>query len=117
MSFNGFADEAFEFYEGLSIDNTKAYWTAHKATYEEHVRAPMIELMEALEPEFGPAKIFRPYRDVRFSKDKSPYKTNQGAHATRGFYFQIDADGLMVAGGMYAPGPEQLQRYRSRATG
>jgi uncharacterized protein (TIGR02453 family) len=113
MGFNGFADEAFEFYEGLSIDNTKAYWTAHKATYEEHVRAPMAELFEALEPEFGPAKMFRPYRDIRFSKDKSPYKTHQGGHAGPGFYFQVDADGLMVAGGMYAPGPEQLQRYRS----
>jgi uncharacterized protein (TIGR02453 family) len=112
MSFTGFSDEAFEFYEGLSVDNTKAYWTAHKATYEQHVRAPMLELFDELEPEFGPVKLFRPYRDVRFSKDKSPYKTHQGGLAG-GFYFQIDADGLRAAGGMYAPGPEQLQSYRA----
>jgi uncharacterized protein (TIGR02453 family) len=112
MGFTGFSDEAFEFYEGLSVDNTKAFWSAHKATYEEHVRAPMIALLEALEPEFGPGKIFRPYRDVRFSKDKSPYKTNLGAH-TEGFYLQVDADGLMVAAGMYGPSPAQLQRFRA----
>ena len=112
MSFTGFSDEAFEFYEGLSIDNTKSYWTAHKATYEQHVRGPMLELFEELEPEFGPVKLFRPYRDVRFSKDKSPYKTHQGGHVD-GFYFQVDADGLRVAGGMYAPSPAELHRYRA----
>ncbi|HEY7487040.1 MAG TPA: DUF2461 domain-containing protein [Streptosporangiaceae bacterium] len=113
MGFSGFADEAFEFYEGLSADNTKAYWTAHKETYEQHVRAPMIALFEELEPEFGPAKMFRPYRDVRFSKDKSPYKTQQGAHTSEGFYCAIDADGLMVAAGMYGPSPDQLRRFRT----
>ncbi|KAB2342439.1 DUF2461 domain-containing protein [Actinomadura rudentiformis] len=113
MAFTGFTDEAFEFYEGLLADNSKAYWTAHKETYERHVRDPMIELFAELEPEFGPAKMFRPYRDVRFSHDKSPYKTHQGGHAGGGFYFQVDADGLMVAGGMYAPTPEQLRRYRA----
>jgi uncharacterized protein (TIGR02453 family) len=96
----------------LFADNTKAYWSARKAAYEEHVKAPMTALLEALEPEFGPAKMFRPYRDVRFSKDKSPYKTHQGGHVG-GFYLQIDADGLMVAGGMYAPSPQQLQRFRA----
>jgi uncharacterized protein (TIGR02453 family) len=112
MGFSGFSDEAFEFYEGLLVDNTKTYWTAHKADYEQYVRAPMTALFEALEPEFGPAKLFRPYRDVRFSKDKTPYKTQQGGHTGQGFYCAIDADGLMVAAGMYAPGPERLRRYR-----
>jgi uncharacterized protein (TIGR02453 family) len=112
MAFTGFSDEAFEFYEGLLADNSKAYWTEHKATYEQAVRAPMEDLFAELEPEFGAVKLFRPYRDVRFAKDKSPYKTHQGGHAG-GFYFQIDADGLMVAGGMYAPGPEELERYRA----
>ncbi|MEU5877987.1 DUF2461 domain-containing protein [Spirillospora sp. NPDC047279] len=113
MAFTGFGDQAFAFYEGLLADNTKAYWLAHKETYERHVREPMIELFAELEPEFGPAKMFRPYRDVRFSNDKSPYKTHQGGHAGDGFYFQVDADGLMVAGGMYGPTPEQLRRYRA----
>ncbi|MBA9007310.1 DUF2461 domain-containing protein [Thermomonospora cellulosilytica] len=112
MAFAGFTEEAFEFYLGLLGDNSKAYWTAHKDVYLRAVRGPMTELLAELEPEFGPAKLFRPYRDVRFSKDKSPYKTHQGAHAGGGFYCQIDADGLMVAGGMYAPEREQLQRYR-----
>ncbi|WP_131739439.1 DUF2461 domain-containing protein [Actinomadura roseirufa] len=113
MPFSGFADEAFTFYEGLQADNSKTYWTAHKETYERHVREPLTELCAELEEEFGPAKLFRPYRDVRFSKDKTPYKTHQGGHTRHGFYIQIDADGLMVAGGMYAPTPEQLRDYRA----
>ena len=113
MGFSGFGDEAFEFYEGLAADNSKAYWTAHKAVYESAVRAPMAVLFAELEPEFGPATMFRPHRDVRFAKDKSPYKNHQGGHAGGGFYLQLDADGLMVAGGMYAPSPEQLARFRA----
>ncbi|WP_433477781.1 DUF2461 domain-containing protein [Spirillospora sp. CA-142024] len=110
--FTGFTDEAFSFYEGLQSDNSKPYWTSHKETYERHVREPLTDLCAELEEEFGAVKLFRPYRDVRFSKDKSPYKTHQGGHTSEGFYIQVDADGLMVAGGMYAPTPEQLRRYR-----
>ncbi|HEX2312274.1 MAG TPA: DUF2461 domain-containing protein [Thermomonospora sp.] len=113
MAFTGFTDEAFSFYEGLQADNSRSYWTAHKETYERAVREPLTELFAELEEEFGPAKLFRPYRDVRFSKDKTPYKTHQGGHAGGGFYCQIDADGLMVAGGLYAPSSEQLGRYRA----
>ncbi|QXJ24822.1 DUF2461 domain-containing protein [Actinomadura graeca] len=113
MTFTGFTSETFEFYEGLLADNSKSYWTAHKDTYEQHVRGPMTDLCAELEEEFGTAKLFRPYRDVRFSKDKTPYKAHQGAHISGGFYVQVDADGLMVAGGMYAPTPEQLRRYRA----
>lgn len=112
MTFNGFGGEAFEFYEGLAADNTKTYWNAHKEIYERHVREPMAELLAELEDEFGPSKMFRPYRDVRFSADKSPYKTQQGAHA-KGYYVGIDADGLTVAGGMYAPSPDQLKLFRA----
>ncbi|MFD0691179.1 DUF2461 domain-containing protein [Actinomadura fibrosa] len=112
MTFSGFSERSFEFYEGLLADNSKAYWTVHKEDYERHVRGPMSELLAELEEEFGPGKLFRPYRDVRFSKDKTPYKTHQGGHTGQGYYVQIDADGLMVAGGMYAPTPEQLRRYR-----
>lgn len=115
MAFGGFTGEAFAFYEGLLGDNSKSYWTSHKETYERHVRDPMTELCAELEEEFGAVKLFRPYRDVRFSKDKSPYKTHQGGHTGEGFYLQVDADGLMVAGGMYAPTPDQLRRYREAA--
>ncbi|MFC5751738.1 DUF2461 domain-containing protein [Actinomadura rugatobispora] len=113
MAFRGFTDETFAFYEGLLADNTKSYWTAHKDAYERYVREPLAELCAELEDEFGPAKLFRPYRDVRFAADKTPYKTHQGAHSRRGLYVQIDADGLMVAGGLYAPEPDQLRRYRA----
>ena len=69
-----------------------------------------------LEADFGPAKIFRPYRDVRFSKDKTPYKTAQGAvvrtAAGAGYYLQIAAPGLYVGGGFYNGSPEQVARFR-----
>ena len=71
MTFEGFPVAAFDFYDDLEVDNTKSFWEARKAVYSEAVRAPMTALTAALEPEFGKAKIFRPYRDVRFAKDKS----------------------------------------------
>jgi len=77
----------------------------------------MVKLLAELESEFGPGKVFRPYRDVRFSKDKSPYKTHQGGFVEScpgvGFYVQVDASGLFLAGGYYAHTPEQLARYRA----
>jgi uncharacterized protein (TIGR02453 family) len=115
--FSGFADDAFAFYVGLEADNTKAYWAANKGVYEEHVRTPMLALLAALEPEFGDYKLFRPYRDVRFSADKTPYKTHQGAIAGPavgiGYYVQVSADGLLVGGGYRAHSGEQVDRYRA----
>ena len=121
MTFTGIPVEALDFYEGLEADNTKSYWTAHKAVYDEAVRAPMIALAEALAPEFGMAKVFRPYNDVRFRKDKSPYKTAQGAAVgdSEGgegvLYVQVSAAGLLVAAGYYHLAPDQLARYREAA--
>ena len=118
MSFTGFPDEGLVFYEGLEADNTKTFWTAHKTEYESFVRAPMLALLEELAGEFGTAKVFRPYRDVRFSHDKTPYKTHQGAVVTpegRGagsWYVQISADGLMVSGGSWRLESDQIARYR-----
>jgi len=68
VTFTGFPDDAFALYEGLEADNSKTYWIRHKATYDTCVRTPMVELLALLEPEFGPGNTFRPYRDVRFSK-------------------------------------------------
>ncbi|NEK86807.1 DUF2461 domain-containing protein [Blastococcus saxobsidens] len=118
MTFDGFPDEGLVFYEGLEADNSRTFWTAHRATYEAHVRAPMTALLEELAPEFGTAKVFRPYRDVRFSHDKTPYKTHQGAVVTpegRGagsWYVQISADGLLVSGGCWRLESDQVARYR-----
>lgn len=111
MPFDGWPEEALEFYEGLAADNSKAYWTAHKAVYEDVVLRPMTELLEDLAAEFGEAKIFRPYRDVRFSADKSPYKTHIGAVIGTG-YVQLSAEGLATGDGMYGMSPSQLDRYR-----
>jgi uncharacterized protein (TIGR02453 family) len=115
LAFKGFPAEAFDFYEGLEADNTKAYWTDHKSTYETCVRAPMDALLEELAGEFGPGKVFRPYRDVRFSADKSPYKTACGAVSVLEgsvFYVQISADGLLAASGYYQMAKDQIERYR-----
>ena len=112
MAFRGWPAEALEFYEGLEADNSKAYWTAHKELYESAVLAPMLALLADLEPEFGAGKIFRPYRDVRFSADKTPYKTHIGATVERGGYIQLSAKGLASGTGMYMMAPDQLDRYR-----
>lgn len=111
MAFNGWPEEALDFYDALEADNSKTYWTAHKAVYEETVLEPMAELVEELAAEFGETKIFRPYRDVRFSKDKSPYKTHIGAMVGSG-YIQLSARGLATGDGMYGMDPGQLDRYR-----
>lgn len=110
--FNGFPPEALDFYERLEADNSKTFWTANKAVYEEACRAPMEALLTALEKDFGPWKIFRPYRDVRFSRDKSPYKLMCAGHNDGG-YFSLSADGLYVGGGAYMLDGPDLQRYRA----
>jgi uncharacterized protein (TIGR02453 family) len=112
MSFSGWPEEALEFYEGLAADNSKSYWTRHKAVYEEKVLAPMAELAEELAPEFGEPKLFRPYRDIRFSSDKSPYKTHIGATIGGDCYIQLSASGLAAGAGMWQMEPAQLSRYR-----
>ncbi|MGY2029640.1 DUF2461 domain-containing protein [Nocardia gipuzkoensis] len=115
--FTGFPLAGPDFYEDLEADNSKAFWTAHKQIYDEAVLAPMKALVAELEPDFGPAKIFRPYRDVRFTKDKSPYKTAQGAVVRAapgaGWYVQINAAGLYVGGGFYQGSPDQLAQLRA----
>jgi uncharacterized protein (TIGR02453 family) len=111
VTFRGWPGESLEFYEGLEADNSRTYWAARKVVYEEKVHGPMAELIAELEPEFGPSKIFRPYRDVRFSADKSPYKTAIGATLGAG-YIQLSANGLAAGRGMYVMDRDQLQRYR-----
>ncbi len=117
MAFTGFPPAASDFFARLEADNTKAFWTANKATWEATARDPMRALLDQLEDEFGPATPFRPYRDVRFSADKTPYKTHIGAVAgpTKwvGCYVQLSADGLAVGGGFHAPGAAHTGRFRA----
>jgi uncharacterized protein (TIGR02453 family) len=116
VTFTGFGEDAFDFYEGLVADNSKAYWADHTEQYRAAVREPMEALLADLEAEFGAGSMFRPYRDVRFSRDKSPYKDHAGAVARRsdtgGFYVQLSADGLYAAAGYYQLAPDQLDRFR-----
>ena len=111
MAFEGWPAEALDFFEGLAADNSKSYWAAHKDVYDTCVLAPMRELVAELEPQHGESKIFRPYRDVRFSKDKSPYKTEIAA-VFRDGYVRLSADGLGAGRGMHEMAPDQLDRYR-----
>ena len=114
--FTGFPVAALDFYDDLEMDNTKSFWNAHKDTYEMAVKAPMTALMRALEPEFGTAKIFRPYRDVRFAKDKTPYKNHQGAFVpsgpATGWYIQVGAPGVRVGVGFYEASSSRLAAIR-----
>src|SRR5215469_9302773 len=89
MAFDGFPREAFSFYRRLEADNSRTFWDAHKDDYQRLVREPVIALTDELEAEFGPAAVFRPYRDTRFS-----------------------ADGMLASGGFHSHAPDQVERYR-----
>ncbi len=113
MSFTGIPLAALDFYEDLENDNSKPFWTANKEIYDESVRAPLLALAAELAAEFGAAKLFRPFRDVRFAKDKTPYKTQQGVYfAESRVYLQVSAAGLFVGAGVWQTSPEQVARLR-----
>ncbi len=122
----------FQFFEGLELDNSKAYFDEHRKVYEQAVREPFKELVADMimrirehEPKLDIEPrdaIFRINRDIRFTKDKSPYKTHVGAYVSRGgrkdhrfpgFYFQLSNEGVMVGGGVYMPDKDGIQRVRT----
>lgn len=114
-STSGFGPAATEFFEDLEDQNTREFWLAHKDVFDREVREPMAALLDSLPEEYQPFKVFRMNRDVRFSADKSPYKTMHGAaHGVPGavYYLHLDASGLMVACGSYMMQPDDLERYR-----
>src|SRR5215217_4282598 len=131
-TFAGFSKKMPSFFRGLAKNNTREWFTPRKAVFEEHVRGPMVELVTLINEDLkkfavdnavaAPAKaIYRLYRDTRFSKDKTPYKTHVGAtfprrglpkHAGAGFYFGVSHEHVEIAGGMYMPGPEELAAVR-----
>lgn len=113
MTFEGWQTGALTFYQGLEADNSKAYWAEHKAVYESEVREPLAELLEEIEDEFGPGRIYRPLRDTRFSHDKTPYKTAACATLDLGGVIQISARGLAVGNGFQTMAADQLERYRA----
>lgn len=114
--FTGFPVAALDFYDDLETDNTRSFWEKHKGIYTDAVKAPMVALCAALEPEFGTAKVFRPYRDVRFAKDKTPYKDHQGAFVAAGpatgWYVEVGAPGVRVGAGFYHAEADRLAAFR-----
>ncbi|GLV53908.1 TIGR02453 family protein [Dictyobacter sp. S3.2.2.5] len=117
--FQGFPPEAFTFFAGLEEDNSKTYWEAHKAIWEEKVSAPMQDFLTELEADFPPFRLFRPNRDVRFSKDKSPYKLWIGATSEAvdqggtGYYIRLGASSLWLACGIHTMAKDQLEHFRA----
>lgn len=119
--FTGFPEAALDFYDDLELDNSKTYWDAHKQVYADAVKGPMTALTDALAEEFGDVKMFRPNRDVRFSADKSPYKTHQGAYVPAGpalgWYVQVSAAGLLTGAGFYDVPSDRLRALREVIAG
>lgn len=122
MAFTGFGEHAIDFYDGLEADNSKSYWEDNKHRYAEDVRAPMTELLADLSPEFAEESsrvtVFRPYRDVRFARDKTPYKTHCGGVIEPGrgagaYYVEVGPAGLRVGGGCFRLQADQLARFRT----
>lgn len=110
--FTGWTGDFQGFFTGLQVNNSKAYFEAHRRQYEQDVKGPMVALLADLESKFGPARLSRPNRDIRFSADKSPYKTNIYATARDGGYVALGPDGLVVGGGRYMLDTAQLARFR-----
>ncbi len=111
-AFGGWKGDFKGFFVGLQVNNSKAYFESHRKQYERDVKGPMVSLLADLEPEFGAARLSRPNRDIRFSADKSPYKTNIYASTSAGGYVALDADGLVAGGGRYMMEPSELAMYR-----
>ena len=110
--FTGWRGDFQGFFTGLKVNNTKAYFEAHRRQYEQDVKGPMVALLADLESRFGPARLSRPNRDIRFSADKSPYKTNIYATTRDGGYVALAPEGLGVGGGRYVLDAPQLARFR-----
>jgi uncharacterized protein (TIGR02453 family) len=121
ISFEGFGLEVHDWFTGLEADNSRQYFHARREFFEESIREQMEALLEELSGRFGgEVKMFRQNRDIRFSRDKSPYKTNTygivyGSElAAQGLYASVSATGLVAGSGYYVMARDQLERYRER---
>ena len=131
--FQGFRQEAFDFLVELALNNDRSWFQPRKGDYERLLKKPLEQLCVALGDEFQARGVpltgdsrspFRIYRDVRFSKDKSPYKTNVGASfpwtgpgGGVGGYFHLEPGACYVGGGMWHPEPARLAAWRAAVTG
>jgi uncharacterized protein (TIGR02453 family) len=130
VSFTGFGVDALPFFKALGFHQTKEWFEENRATYESQIKTPFGDLVEDLSAAFAKAgvplkgdrkgSLFRLNRDIRFAKDKSPYKTHAGAVLTRGgakedkglFYIHVAPEGCFAAAGFYYPEPDDLMRMR-----
>lgn len=107
---------ATDFFAELEANNTREWWSVHKAEYQTHVREPFERLVEDIDDSLE-WRIYRPHRDTRFAKDKTPYKTFIGAVTQRpdgnGHFVQISKRGLLIGSGYPMMAKDQLQRFRS----
>ena len=110
--FKGFPPEAIRFFKQLARHNNRDWFQAHKEVYEQACREPMKDLLDELGPKFGVGRIMRINRDLRFSRDKSPYRIHIAA-GFRDSYINLSPQGLYIGAGIYKPEPAALQRYRS----
>jgi uncharacterized protein (TIGR02453 family) len=117
--FEGFGPAVRQWFRGLEADNSRAYFTANREFFEQAIRGPMESLLSELSEKFGgEVKMFRQHRDIRFSPDKSPYKTNtygvlRGSDVgPGGMYASISARGLVAGSGYHAMDRDQLDRFR-----
>jgi uncharacterized protein (TIGR02453 family) len=108
--FSGFTREAFSFWKGLERNNNRDWFHAHKNRYEQAVRRPMQLLIEEFTPLYGPGRLSRINKDMRFAKEK-PYK-NYLATGLAGNYISFSKEGLWVGTGMYKPEPPALRQLR-----
>ena len=139
MAFQGFSRDALQFLVDLALNNDRAWFQPRKADYERLLKEPLEALITDLSVELDKRKIplqadpkkspFRIYRDTRFSKDKSPYKTHVaasfpwvgGGQATSegeserhgGGYFHLSPEGTYMGGGMWHPEPARLAAFRN----
>lgn len=111
-TFAGFPREAITFFRSLEKNNNRDWFQANKETYERACRGPMQALMDELQPKLGRSKISRINRDIRFTPDRSPYKTHIAA-GVGGYYINVSAEGLYVGTGIYKPEPPMLARLRA----
>jgi uncharacterized protein (TIGR02453 family) len=118
--FQGFGPEVFEWFAGLERDNSKPYFTATRDLYEHAVRGGLEALLDELAMEFGgEARVFRQQRDLRFTPDKTPYKTRTygviGGTSVpgAGLYAQLSASGLYAGTGYWRLARDQLERFRA----
>lgn len=120
--FQGFGPNLATFFEGLAADNSKAYFEANRATWQREIREPLEDLLDDTAAEFGgTVKIFRQNRDIRFSHDKSPYKTNTygvvmpDGRMEGGLYASISAETFYAGTGYYGMAKDQTERFRAAA--